>query len=117
MTKKNQKGGPNATKEGAVVMPLKTDKEPVFMAEEVDTLAAVKKAVKDDVKTELRQLVGTALKKAEEKLQQFITDGKIGSFRVIQQGQLFTGEYEADRVQIFVADPDGDNEIKEIEVG
>lgn len=103
-----------ATPEGAVVIPVKMDKEPVYMAEEVDTLAQARRAIKDDVKTQLQQFVGLALTAVEENLAQMIAAGLIGSFRVLLQGQMFTGDHVPDRVQLVVGT---DKQVKEVAVG
>jgi len=103
-----------ATQEGAIVVPPKTDKEQIFMAEEVDTLSSTKHGIRPEVKTKLRELVGKVLADVQAKLDKFISDGEVGSVRIVKNGQSFTGDYVSDRVQIFEG---RDGEIKDLEIG
>jgi hypothetical protein len=103
-----------STQEGAIVVPPKTDKEQIFMAEEVDTLSSTKHGIKPGTKTKLKEFIGKVFADVEEKLNKFVSDGEVGSIRIVKNGQSFTGDYVSDRVQVFTGT---DGEIKDLEIG
>ena len=114
-TKKTAKASATskATKEKAVVVQPTVDKEPIFMAEEVDTLEQTKRAIKPDIKAKLDQFVGKLFADAQADLDALVAAGSIGSFRKVLKGQSFTGDFVSDRVQLFLT---GD-EITSLEIG
>jgi len=108
------KGGAKQTTDGMVVMTAQPDSGAVEMTEaSADILESTKKAVKSDIKSKLNRLVGKTVEAAQKELDELIAAGKIGSFRLVKQGQMLSGDFVSDRVQVFTAG----SEVKEITIG